>query len=224
MMLKPKERERSEALTTTKHKQPGAGKQFTSRSLRGARRTTHSELLGSTWALPRSNGSPAAYRSDVIFLSDILLNKVANDHTRESSEGFKANAAPLAWVCPSGLPPGGGGPASGRRRQRPCPAPGALRDRGAKEAEAAAVLLLLRSCGRAGGAPPGLSRTEAGLAEAAEEPARGGPAVRAGGRGPSARDSFWVVSKDSRGKSDLSASLNPSLAPNTHTRKPQIPL
>lgn len=108
MMLKPKERERSEALTTTKHKQPGAGKQFTSRSLRGARRTTHSELFGSTWALPRSNGSPSAYRSGVIFLSDIFLNKVANDHTRESSEGFKTNAAPLAWGCPSGLPPGFG--------------------------------------------------------------------------------------------------------------------
>lgn len=112
MMLKPKERERSEALTTTKHKQPGAGKQFTSRSLRGARRTTHSELFGSTWALPRSNGSPAACRSDVIFLSDIFLNKVANDHTREPSEGFKTKAAPLAWVCPSGLPP---------RRRRPPP-------------------------------------------------------------------------------------------------------
>lgn len=40
VMSKPKERERSEALTMTKYKQPGAGKQFTSRSLRGASRTT----------------------------------------------------------------------------------------------------------------------------------------------------------------------------------------
>lgn len=45
MMSKPKERQRSEALTRTKYKQPGAGKQFSSRSLRGARRTTAQRIV-----------------------------------------------------------------------------------------------------------------------------------------------------------------------------------
>lgn len=117
VMLEPKERERSEALTTSKHKQPGAGKQFTSRSSTGEERTTHSKLLGSTWALPRSNGSPSVYRSGVFFLFDISVNKVANDHTREASEGFRTSSAPLAPVCPAGLPARqlqGGGGGSGR--------------------------------------------------------------------------------------------------------------
>lgn len=119
-MLEPKERERSEALTTSKHKQPGAGKQFTSRSLRGEKKTTRSELFGSTWALPRSNGSPCAYRSAVIFLSDISVNKVANDHTREASEGFKESAASLDRRCRRGSHPAASAPCSASGRGQ-CP-------------------------------------------------------------------------------------------------------
>lgn len=147
MMLKPKERERSEALTTTKHKQPGAGKQFTSRSLRGVRRTTHSELFGSTWALPRSNGSPAACRSDVIFLSDIFLNKVANDHTRENPRRLsRQTRLPWPGSARRGSLPAAGIPrlASGRRRQRPCPPPGGLRERGPRRPRCCRPAPLLR--------------------------------------------------------------------------------
>lgn len=67
--------------------------------------------------LPRSNGSPSAYRSGVFFLFDISVNKVAIDHTREASEGFRISPGPLARVCPSGLPARqlqGGGGDSGR--------------------------------------------------------------------------------------------------------------